>query len=144
MHFTACAWPPVWAVFVPFPAFGFIGPLPRAPLLFAPALPLVSLIVILHPSLATSSVASVIPQRHAHTVGEDLRVMEDTVHAKRAASNPLRHICEQVDAALANILAHAAFGELARTWQTSQTRYVPHWDTCPKTEHDLSSQFIQH
>jgi hypothetical protein len=33
-----------------------------------------------------------------------------------------------VDAAVATILDHTTFAELARTWQKSQTRYVANWD----------------
>jgi len=58
MDFTACAWPPPPAAFVSVPAFGFAALLPRAVVLFAPALLLVSLLVIRHRSLATSSVAA--------------------------------------------------------------------------------------
>src|SRR6476659_8262242 len=51
------------------------------------------------------------------TVGEVLRFVEDTKHAKRVASNPFSQIWQQVDAAVANILEHTTFAELARTWQ---------------------------
>ena len=47
---------------------------------------------------------------------------------KRAASNPFHQIWKQVDAAVAGILDHTTFAELARNWQKSQTRYVANWD----------------
>jgi Rrf2 family transcriptional regulator, cysteine metabolism repressor len=62
------------------------------------------------------------------TVGDVLRFVEDTKHTKRVASNPFHQIWQQVDAAVAAILEHTTFAELARTWQKSQTRYVANWD----------------
>jgi Rrf2 family cysteine metabolism transcriptional repressor len=62
------------------------------------------------------------------TVGEVLRFVEDSKHTKRVASNPFNQIWQQVDAAVATILDHTTFAELARTWQKSQTRYVANWD----------------
>jgi Rrf2 family cysteine metabolism transcriptional repressor len=62
------------------------------------------------------------------TVGEVLRFVEDAKHSKRVASNPFHQIWQQVDAAVATILDHTTFAELARTWQKSQTRYVANWD----------------
>jgi Rrf2 family cysteine metabolism transcriptional repressor len=62
------------------------------------------------------------------TVGEVLRFVEDNKQTKRVASNPFHQIWQQVDAAVANILDHTTFAELARTWQKSQARYVANWD----------------
>jgi len=61
-------------------------------------------------------------------VGEVLRFVEDNKQTKRVASNPFHQIWQQVDAAVANILDHTTFAELARTWQKSQIRYVANWD----------------
>ena len=62
------------------------------------------------------------------SVGEVLRFVEDNKQTKRIASNPFHQIWQQVDAAVATILDHTTFAELARTWQKSQTRYVANWD----------------
>jgi hypothetical protein len=64
MHFTARAWPPPPAAFVSVSIFDFPARLPRVAVLFAPALLLVSLIVIRHRSLATSNVTA---DNHART-----------------------------------------------------------------------------
>src|SRR5580704_4434928 len=62
------------------------------------------------------------------TVGEVLRFVEDNKQTKRVASNPFHQIWQQVDVAVAAILDHTTFAELARTWQKSQSRYVANWD----------------
>jgi Rrf2 family transcriptional regulator, cysteine metabolism repressor len=62
------------------------------------------------------------------TVGEVLRFVEDGKQAKRLASNPFHQIWKQVDQAVAGILDHTTFAELARSWQKSQARYVANWD----------------
>jgi len=62
------------------------------------------------------------------TVGEVLRFVEDGKQTKRAASNPFHQIWKQVDAAVAGILDHTTFAELARKWQKSQARYVANWE----------------
>ena len=35
---------------------------------------------------------------------------------------------KRVDDAVASILDHTTFAELARRWKESQTRYVPNWE----------------
>jgi Rrf2 family cysteine metabolism transcriptional repressor len=62
------------------------------------------------------------------TVGEVLRFVEDGKQTKRVTSNPFHQIWKQVDAAVAGILDHITFAELARNWQKSQARYVANWD----------------
>lgn len=62
------------------------------------------------------------------TVGEVLRFVEDGKQSKRVASNPFHSIWNQVDQAVAAILDHTTFAELARNWQKSQARYVANWD----------------
>lgn len=62
------------------------------------------------------------------TVGEVLRFVEDGKQAKRLSSNPFHQIWKQVDQAVAGILDHTTFAELARTWQKSQARYVANWE----------------
>jgi Rrf2 family cysteine metabolism transcriptional repressor len=62
------------------------------------------------------------------TVGEVLRFVEDGKQAKRLASNPFHQVWKQVDQAVAGILDHTTFAELARTWQKSQARYVANWE----------------
>ena len=62
------------------------------------------------------------------TVGEVLRFVEDGKQTKRDAANPFQPIWKQVDEAVAAILEHTTFAELARNWQKSQTRYVANWD----------------
>jgi len=62
------------------------------------------------------------------TVGEVLRFVEDGKQTKRVASNPFYPVWKQVDAAVAAILDHTTFAELARNWQKSQTHYVANWD----------------
>src|ERR1700720_2719460 len=53
------------------------------------------------------------------TVGEVLSFVEDRKQTKRVASNPFHHIWTQVDQAVAGILDHTTFAELARNWQKS-------------------------
>jgi Rrf2 family cysteine metabolism transcriptional repressor len=62
------------------------------------------------------------------TVGEVLSFVEDRKQTKRVASNPFHQIWTQVDQAVAGILDHTTFAELARNWQKSQARYVANWD----------------
>src|SRR6202045_3958436 len=54
-------------------------------------------------------------------VGEDLRFFEDGKQKGRGAANPFQPIWKQVDDAVAAILDHTTFAELARNWQKSQT-----------------------
>lgn len=61
-------------------------------------------------------------------VGDVLRFVEDGKQTKRDAANPFQPIWKQVDEAVAAILDHTTFAELARNWQKSQARYVANWD----------------
>ncbi|MDQ6760460.1 MAG: Rrf2 family transcriptional regulator [Acidobacteriota bacterium] len=66
------------------------------------------------------------------TVGEVLRYMEgDEARKKRDKASPitpLTAVWERVDTALSGVLDHLSFGELARTWDERQAKYVPNWD----------------
>lgn len=62
------------------------------------------------------------------TVGEVLRFIEEGKKAKRSAADPFHDIWNQVDAAVAAIIDHTTFAEMARRWQKSQARYVANWE----------------
>lgn len=62
------------------------------------------------------------------TIGEILRFVEDGNKTKRAPTDPFHDVWKQVDAAIAAILDHTTFAELARRWQQSQARYVANWE----------------
>src|SRR5580704_18122371 len=55
------------------------------------------------------------------TVGDVLKFVEEAKHGKRAAGDPFEDIWRRVDEAVAEILEHTTFAELARQWQQSQS-----------------------
>ena len=62
------------------------------------------------------------------TVGEVLKFVEEAKHAKRAPGDPFDDLWRRVDEAVADILEHTTFAELARQWQQSQSRFVANWE----------------
>ena len=62
------------------------------------------------------------------TVAEVLRFVEDSKNTKRAASDPFHDVWRRVDEAVAEILEHTTFAEMARRWQQSQSRFVANWE----------------
>jgi Rrf2 family cysteine metabolism transcriptional repressor len=62
------------------------------------------------------------------TVGEVLKFVEEAKPGKRAAGDPFNDVWQKVDAAVAGILDHTTFAELARRWQQSQSRFVANWE----------------
>jgi Rrf2 family protein len=62
------------------------------------------------------------------TVGEVLRFVEEAKHSKRSAGDPFSDVWRKVDDAVAQILEHTTFAELARRWQQSQNRFVANWE----------------
>jgi len=62
------------------------------------------------------------------TIGEVLKFVEEGKQAKRAPTDPFNDIWNDVDHAVAAILDHTTFAELARRWQQSQARYVANWE----------------
>jgi Rrf2 family cysteine metabolism transcriptional repressor len=62
------------------------------------------------------------------TVGEVLKFVEEAKQSKRSAGDPFNDVWQKVDAAVAEILDHTTFAELARRWQQSQTRFVANWE----------------
>ena len=51
-----------------------------------------------------------------------------TASRRSATPRPFQPIWKRVDDAVAAILDHTTFAELARSWKQSQTRYVANWD----------------
>ena len=62
------------------------------------------------------------------TVGEVLRFVEERKRTKRATEDPFHGVWKKVDEAVAEILDHTTFAELARRWQQSQNRFVANWE----------------
>lgn len=66
------------------------------------------------------------------TVGEVLRYLEgDEARKKRdkaSAVTPLTALWDRVDSAVSAVVDHTSFGELARSWDERQAKYVPNWD----------------
>ncbi|MCL4403060.1 MAG: Rrf2 family transcriptional regulator [Acidobacteria bacterium] len=66
------------------------------------------------------------------TVGEVLRFIEGAQNAKsRARRNPDSPFAElwgRVDTAISELLDHASFAELERTWTEKNARFVPNWE----------------
>ena len=62
------------------------------------------------------------------TVGEVLKFVEEGKHTKRSAGDPFNDVWRRVDQAVAEILEHTTFAELARQWQQSQSRFVANWE----------------
>ncbi len=68
----------------------------------------------------------------AITVGEVLRYVEvNQAGKKRGQSSsvtPFTALWDRVDGAVSDVVDHTSFGELARSWDDRQARYVPNWD----------------
>lgn len=65
----------------------------------------------------------------AITVGDVLRAIENVkVASRNSEEDPFGEIWQRVDAAVSAVLDATTFGDLARTWQEKQTRFVPNWD----------------
>jgi len=65
----------------------------------------------------------------AITVGEVLRTVENIKGSGRPNPNdPFATIWNRVDTAVSDVLDQTSFGELARTWQERNAKYVPNWD----------------
>ena len=61
------------------------------------------------------------------SVAEVLRFSEGTKKTHRKTPDAFTEMWTQVDEAVAAILDHTTFAELARHWRDAQTRYVPNW-----------------
>ena len=68
----------------------------------------------------------------AISIGEVLRYVEGNRAGKKRGQaspvTPFTALWERVDVALSAVLDHTSFGELARSWDDRQARYVPNWD----------------
>ena len=68
----------------------------------------------------------------AITVGEVLRYVEGNQAGKKRGQGspvtPFTALWDRVDVALSAVVDHTSFGELARSWDDRQARYVPNWD----------------
>jgi len=62
------------------------------------------------------------------TVGEVLKFVEEGKRTKRSAGDPFHGVWKKVDEAVAGILDHTTFAELARRWKQSQNRFVANWE----------------
>jgi Rrf2 family cysteine metabolism transcriptional repressor len=61
------------------------------------------------------------------TIGQVLTFLEGS-KPKRGTQNAFTDVWKRVDTAMAAILDHTTFAELARRWKESQKRYVPNWE----------------
>ena len=68
----------------------------------------------------------------AITIGEVLRYVEGNQAGKKRRQGspvtPFTALWDRVDVALSAVVDHTSFGELARSWDDRQARYVPNWD----------------
>ena len=68
----------------------------------------------------------------AITVGEVLRYIDGDKARKKPvrgrAVTPFTGLWDRVDGALSAVVDHTSFGELARSWDERQAKYVPNWD----------------
>ena len=66
----------------------------------------------------------------AITVGEVLRAVENVKNHPRDAKfpDPVGEVWQRVDQALSSVLDQTTFGDLARSWQEKQAKYVPNWE----------------
>ena len=64
------------------------------------------------------------------TVGEVLRAVENVKHHPRDAKtpDPFVDVWRRVDEAISSVLDQTTFGDLARSWQERQTKYIPNWE----------------
>jgi Rrf2 family cysteine metabolism transcriptional repressor len=62
------------------------------------------------------------------TVGEVLRFIEEGKRTKRAAADPFADVWKRVDEAVASIVDHTTYADLARRWKERQTKYVATWE----------------
>lgn len=61
------------------------------------------------------------------TIGQVVEFLEGK-KSKRGAADAFTDVWKRVDHAVAAILDHTTFAELARRWKESQKRYVPNWE----------------
>jgi Rrf2 family transcriptional regulator, cysteine metabolism repressor len=63
------------------------------------------------------------------TVGEVLRTVESIkAGSKSGPADPFTEIWDRVDSAISAVLDQTTFADLARKWQSKNTRYVPNWE----------------
>ena len=66
------------------------------------------------------------------TVGEVLRYLEGSPHGKgrtrRKAETPFSGMWQHVDTAVSGILDNTTFGEILRSWNEKQTKFVLNWE----------------
>ena len=66
------------------------------------------------------------------TVGEVLRFVEGPqpgrTRSRRKAETPFTDMWKQVDDAISGIIDRTTFGELLRSWQEKQNKYVLNWE----------------
>jgi Rrf2 family transcriptional regulator, cysteine metabolism repressor len=61
------------------------------------------------------------------TIGQVLAFLEGK-KSKRGPESAFADVWRRVDDAVAGIIDHTTFAELARKWKESQKRYVPNWE----------------
>ena len=63
------------------------------------------------------------------TVGEVLRAVENVKSLSRGQNDdPFTDIWGRVDTAVSDVLDRTSFAELARTWHSKHTQYIPNWE----------------
>jgi Rrf2 family transcriptional regulator, cysteine metabolism repressor len=63
------------------------------------------------------------------TIGDVLKTVENVKSNPRPREdNPFTDIWRRVDSAVSDVLDQTTFGDLARTWQDRNAKYVPTWD----------------
>ncbi len=62
------------------------------------------------------------------TVGSVLHFVEGDKKAKPGPHTPFTVLWRKVDEAVASILDHTTFSDLAKQWKASQSKYVANWD----------------
>jgi Rrf2 family transcriptional regulator, cysteine metabolism repressor len=63
------------------------------------------------------------------TVGQVLKTLENVKNTPRSRpDDPFSDIWRRVDESVSCVLDQTSFGELARTWEEKNARYVPNWD----------------
>ena len=70
----------------------------------------------------------IIPGHGPLATQQDLKDYIDMLETVYERLSKLKQDGKSVDEAVAAILDHTTFAELARNWQKSQTRYVANWD----------------
>ena len=65
----------------------------------------------------------------AITVGDVLKSVENVKSSPRPRpDDAFGEIWRRVDAAVSDVLDQTTFGDLARSWQEKNAKYVPTWD----------------